>query len=341
MMKMAITIKEIAEIAGVSKATVSLALNNKGAVGEKTKQLVWDVANEHGYNKKNFAVKKNLLFIKYIGNGAAIEHNGDFVARIVDAIEFASRELEYNLTIKNIDTGEFEKEIKSMRFENFEGVILLATELEASKGDLINQIPIPVIAVDNMFEDYDVDSVVMDNYGGIFTAVKYLYDSGHEEIGYIDSLIRFPNFEQRTIGYERALKKLGLIYREDYIKHVQPNLEGAYSDMIEEIKRNDTMPTAFVAANDTIAIGAMKALKEYGVEIPEDISVIGFDDIPFGRVLDKSLTTMHVDKDQLGEMAVKSLHHKINHFSHGYLKIISRTSLIVRESTCAPRKKKE
>jgi len=336
MIKMAVTIKQIAEMAGVSKATVSLALNNKGAVGEKTKQRIWDIANERGYNKKNFAVKKNLLFIKYIGNGAAIEHNGDFVARIVDAIEFATRDLEYNLTIKNIEVGEFEKEIKGIDFENFEGIILLATELEGSKGDLINTIPIPVVAVDNMFEDYDVDSVVMDNYGGIFTAVKYLYDLGHRQIGYIDSFIRFQNFDQRTEGYERALKKLGLEYKEEYVKYVQPNLEGAYSGMLEEIQKNALMPTAFVTANDTIAIGAMKALKEYGFEIPGRISVIGFDDIPFGRVLDKSLTTMHVDKDQLGKLAVKALHYKINNCSKGYIKMVTRTRLIVRESTCSP-----
>ncbi|MGB5824395.1 MAG: LacI family DNA-binding transcriptional regulator [Proteocatella sp.] len=333
---MVVTIKQIAEMAGVSKATVSLALNNKGAVGEKTKQRIWDIANEYGYNKKNFSVKKNLLFIKYIGNGAAIEHNGDFVARIVDAIEFASRDLGYNLTIKNIEVGEFEKEIKCIDFENFKGVILLATELEVAKGDLINTIPIPVVAVDNMFDDYDVDSVVMDNYGGIFTAVKYLYDLGHRHIGYIDSLIRFQNFDQRTEGYERALKKLGLAYKEEYIKYVHPNLEGAYSGMLAEIKRNDTMPTAFVAANDTIAIGAMKALKEYDYDIPAQISVVGFDDIPFGRVLDKSLTTMHVDKDQLGKLAVKALHYKITDCSKGCIKMVTRTRLIERESTCAP-----
>lgn len=338
MINMGITIKEIAEMAGVSKATVSLALNNKGAVGEKTKQLIWEIANKQGYNRKTVSSKpkQNLLFIKYIGNGAAIEHNGDFVARIVDSIEFASRELNYNLTIKNIDTGEFEKEIKCMDFDSYEGVILLATELEAEKGDLIKEIPIPVIAVDNMFEDYDVDCVVMDNHGGIFTAVKYLFELGHTDIGFIDSFIRFPNFDQRTAGFERALKKLNLEYKSDNIKYVSPNLEGAYNGMIKAIKESRELPTAFVAANDTIAIGAIKALKEAGYEIPSRISVIGFDDIPFGRVLEKSLTTMQVDKERIGELAVKALHDKINNYQEGCIKLVTRTKLIVRESTCKP-----
>lgn len=337
---MSITIKEIAEKAGVSKATVSLALNNKGAVSEKTKERVWDIANKNGYNKKSYTIRKNILFIKYIGNGAAIEHNGDFVARIVDSIEFASRELKYSLTIKNIEVGEFEREIKYIDFDSFEGVIILATELEAEMGDVIKTIPVPVIAVDNMFEDYDVDCVVMDNYGGIFSAVKYLYDLGHTEIGYIDSLIRFPNFEQRTTGYERALKKLGLKYNQKNIKLVQPNLEGSYSGMILEIDKGSHMPTAFVAANDTIAIGAIKALREKGYEIPQDISIVGFDNIPFGRVLDKSLTTMNVDKEQLGELAVKALNNKIKNMEKGCIKMITMTGLTVRESTSPPKTKR-
>lgn len=335
---MPITIKEIAELAGVSKATVSLTLNNKGAVGEKTRQLIWDIANENGYSKKNFVMKKNLLFVKYIGNGAAIEHNGDFIARIVDAIEFASREYSYSLTMKNVEVGELEKEIKNINFDDFAGMIILATEVDARKGDIIKEIPIPVIAVDNMFEDYDIDSVVMDNHGGIFTAVKYLYELGHREIGYIDSGIRFSNFDLRTEGYKRALKKLGLKENQDHIKYVQPNLEGAYCGMKSEIEKDKIMPTAFVAANDTIAIGAMKALKEYGFKIPDEISIIGFDDIPFGRVLDKSLTTMNVDKEQLGMLAVKFLHHKIlNPNDKGCTKTITRTKLIQRETVCSIR----
>ena len=334
---MSITIKEIAEKAGVSKATVSLALNNKGAVSEKTRELIWDIANSNGYNKKSYTIKKNILFIKYIGNGAAIEHNGDFVARVVDAIEFASRELKYSLTIKNIEVGEFEREIKYIDFDSFEGVIILATELESDKGEIIRTIPVPTVAVDNMFEDHDVDCVVMDNYGGIFSAVRYLYELGHRDIGYIDSHIRFPNFEQRSIGYERAIRKLGMEYSEENIKFVQPNLEGAYCDMITELESGKRIPSAYVAANDTIAIGAIKALREKSYEVPEDVSVVGFDNIPFGRVLEKSLTTMHVDKEQLGELAVKALNNKIKNKEKGCIKMVTRTKLTVRESTCPPK----
>ena len=106
--------------------------------------------------------------------------------------------------------------------------------------------------------------------------------------------------------------------------------------MIKAIKESNELPTAFVAANDTIAIGAIKALKEAGYEIPRRISVIGFDDIPFGRVLEKSLTTMQVDKERIGELAVKALHDKINHYQEGCIKLVTRTKLIVRESTCKP-----
>lgn len=326
------TIKEISELAGVSQSTVSLALNHKPGVGEETKKLIWTIANQYGYSKKN-ATKKSILFIKYIGNGAAIEHNGDFVAKIVDAIEYWGSELSYNLIIKNIQVGQFKKEIQNIYFKEYDGVILLGTELEEYEGEFIIQIPIPVIAVDHMFEDYDIDSVVMDNYGGIFSAMKYLYQLGHRQIGYIDSCIKFSNFNQRKEGYFRGLKKLGLEAKPSYLKEVSPNLEGAYKDMTSQMRLDEKLPTAFVAANDTIAIGVIKALRERDIQVPEEISVIGFDDIPFCKVLDKRLTTMCVDKEQIGQIAVNLLHNKINNELAGCIKIITRTQLIEREST--------
>ncbi len=329
------TIKEISKMVGVSPATVSLALNNKEGVSEETKKIIWHIANKYGYVKKG-VMKKNILFIKYIGNGAAIEHNGDFVARIIDAIESAVSNLNYNLVIKNIEAGYFDKEIHSVNFDDFEGIILLGTELEDHEGKLISNINIPVVAVDHMFEDYDVDSVVMDNYGGIFTAVKYLYDLGHREIGYIDSNIQFSNFNQRRLGYFRALDKLNLTYKTSYIKIVAPNLEGAYNTMLTQLEKNQPLPTAFIAANDTIAIGTIKALKEKDINVPEEISIIGFDDIPFGKILDKPLTTMQVDKEQIGYLAVSVLHNKINKVSQGHIKTLTRTNLIERESTLPP-----
>ena len=330
------TIKDIAELAGVSQSTVSLALNNKTGVGEETRKLIMNIATQYGYNKKSVPIKRNILFIKYIDNGAAIEQNGDFIARIIDAIELAASNVGYNLIMKNIQAVDLENEIREISFEDFAGVVWLATEIRTNHVELLTNISIPVVAVDNMLENHDIDSVVMDNYGGIFTITKYLYELGHREIGYIDSTVRFSNFDQRTEGYLRAIKQLGIPKKEHYIKIVQPTLEGAYNDMLKELETGAELPTAFVAANDTIAIGAIKALRQKGIEMPSQMSVVGFDDIPFCMMLDKSLTTMRVHKEKLGELAVKLLDSKINNPSDECIKIIVRPKLVERESADVP-----
>ncbi|MDF2877187.1 MAG: transcriptional regulator, LacI family [Clostridia bacterium] len=330
------TIKEISELAGVSQATVSLALNNKAGVGENTRKLIIDIAAQHGYSKKTNVVKRNILFIKYMGDGAAIEHNGDFIARIIDAIELAASNSDYNLIMKNIQSTDVENEVREMCFEDFVGVIWLATEINDKHIELLLDMPIPIVAVDNMLEHYDIDSVVMDNYGGIFTMIKYLYELGHREIGYIDSTVRFSNFEQRTEGYFRAIEQLDITKNAHYIKVVKPTLEGAYHDMIKHLEDTKTFPTVFVAANDTIAIGAIKALRQSGLKIPQHISVVGFDDIPFCMMLDKSLTTMRVNKERLGQLAVQLLDSKINEPSDECIKMIVRPKLIKRESADFP-----
>lgn len=327
-------IKEIADIAGVSQSTVSLALNNKGAVKEETRQMILEIANKFGYNKKNNAVKKNILLIKYINSGVSIDQNGDFIARVIDAIECTASNLGYGVVIKNIIAAQLDKEIENIVFEEFSGMVFLATEANDEDVQLLRKLPIPIVMVDNMFENSNIDSVVMDNYCGIFDAVNYLHSLGHRQIGYIDSTINFSNMIQREAGYRKALKKLGLDYNEKHVITVVPTLEGAYQSMSEHLERDRETPTAYVAANDTIAIGVIKALRQYDIKIPEQVSMVGFDDIPFCVILDYPLTTMRVDKEKLGEMAIKLLNDKINTPSDTYIKILVQPKLIIRESVC-------
>ena len=327
------TIKEISKLAGVSQSTVSLALNNKAGVSEETKKLIMDIAAKSGYVRRSSAVKKNILFIKYIGDGAAIEQNGDFVARIIDAIELKASSLGYSLIMKNIQEADLENEMREINFEDYAGVIWLATEMSDERARFLTYIPIPVVAVDNMLEYYDIDSTVMDNYGGIFDIINHLYGLGHRKIGYIGSTVKFSNFIQRAEGYLKALRYLGLLKTEYHMMVVQPTLEGAYNDTLKQLEDIQDFPTAFVAANDTIAIGAIKALRQKGIKIPDHISVTGFDDIPFSTMLDKSLTTMRVNKEKLGEAAVYLLDAKINSSSDQCVKLVVRPKLIQREST--------
>lgn len=329
------TIKEIAKMAGVSVATVSLALNNKGAVKEETKNLILEIANRTGYTKKNTELKKNILMIKYVSSGIPINQNGDFISRLIDAMECTASGMHYNLVIKNIEADQFETEISSGNFEEFSGIIFLATEADLDTIKHLEKLMIPVVAVDNLFEHIDVDAVVMDNRSGVYLAMQYLYKMGHKVIGYVDSTIPFRNMIERREGYERALLELGLENKSNIIT-VTPTLEGAYEDVLKILESGRLEPTAYVAANDMIAIGMIKALKTYDYAIPQDISIIGFDDIPFCNVLDKPLTTMRVNKEKLGKLAITILDRKIRSEDEeeGPIKVLVGTKLIERDSVC-------
>lgn len=327
------TIREIAQIAGVSVATVSLALNDKGGVKEETKQLILEIASQYGYNKKITENKKNLLLIKYINSGVSIDKNGDFIAQIMDSIEYTTSACGYSMMIKNVRASEWKETIHNLSLEEFCGVIFLATEADEEVGkQIVGALNLPIVAVDNIFETIPLDSVVMDNFGGIYDAVNYLYSKGHRRIGYLDSTIRFSNMIQRFEAYKKVMKQLGLIVKLEDVELVEPTLEGAYQNMLEHLKNKTDLPTAYVAANDTIAIGGIKALKETGIDVPDQISVVGFDDLPFCVMLDKPLTTMKVNKKKMGEQAVKMLVHKIDDEETGGMKLLIRPHLVERES---------
>lgn len=326
------TIKEIAERAGVSIATVSLALNGKSNVKEETKQVILELARECGYTKKNMKPKKSILLVKYVNSGISIDKNGNFITELIDAIENTASKYEYNIAIKNVMASDWQKDLSSINQEDFSGIIFLATEAQEDVAIGINNMDIPVVAVDNMFEYTDIDSIVMDNRGGIYDAVKYLYDLGHREIGFIDSYIKFDNILQRTEGYEKAVERLKLTFKDEYKITIGLTLESAYQDMLIQLNRGIKLPTAYVAANDTLAIGVIKALKEFGIQVPEQVSIIGFDDIPYCVGLDKPLTTMKVSRDKLGEQAIKMLVGKINENHKEGIKLLVRTQLVERES---------
>lgn len=330
------TIREIAEKAGVSIATVSLALNGKGTVKEETKKIILALAKEGGYIKKNIKSKKPILVAKYIESGVSIMKNGSFITELVDAVESIASQYSYNIVIKNITKDGFDTDIEGITADEFSGIIFLATEANEYAAQKLIDLDIPIVALDNMYEYMDIDAVVMDNRGGIYDAVNYLYHLGHREIGYIDGDIIFDNLVQRKEGYEKALSKLGLEKKEEYILSAGLTVESAYEDMCRKLETKIKLPTAYVAANDVIAIGAIRALKEIGVLIPEQVSVVGFDDIPYCMGLDKPLTTMRVDRNKLGEYAMTMLLYKIkegNDVNIENKKVVLRTQLVEREST--------
>ncbi|MDR3050345.1 MAG: LacI family DNA-binding transcriptional regulator [Oscillospiraceae bacterium] len=312
------TIREIASIAGVSPATISLVLNEKPGVGEQTRSRIKKMLKEYSYAPRQSQAERKssrrcrIQFIKHRAHGMAVEENQGFVASIIDQIEADCRRYAYDLIMSNC-TAETAAEVFASVTENApDGVILLGTELDPSNYHLLGLISVPLVVLDNSMEYQDIDSVVMANANIAATAVHYLHRLGHRSIAYLQSNVHLPNLKERYLGYVETLRTLDIAPLPPV--YLTPTLSGAYADMKRALEEGMYTPQGAVfAGNDTIAIGASRALQEAGFAIPGDISIIGVDDIPFSSVTMPALTTMRISRAVLGHLAVDVVRKRMRH----------------------------
>ena len=333
------TIREIAEIAGVSPAAVSLVINNKKGVGEKTRQRVLSVMEECGYvpAAKKKTDRFRLMVIKFRAHGIALEENQGFIASIIDRIESECRRFGFDLIMCNCQAKMAEATIRELMNSRPDGVILIGTELRKSDYDLLRLFTAPLVVLDNNILLENVDSVVMANRELMARLVRYLYSLGHREIAYFKFSQQVNNCDERYEGYLAELARLGLNAPEPIL--LKPTVDGAFEDMKNLIKAGAFVPHgAVVADNDTVAIGAIKAIREAGYRIPEDISIVGFDDIPFSAVTMPALTTMRISRSQMGTLAVDLIRKRIKYPDWPGMHMLIGGKLIERNSTQPLRK---
>jgi len=327
--------QDIAKIAGVSPGTVSNALNKRKGVSQETKDKVLKVAEELGYFKKNTKEESNLIRLLVFKRHGFVLSDTPFFSALIEGIERACRANGYELLITHIIYNEHsEAEIEKLIDEdNTAGVLLLATEMNYENLAPFKNKEIPIVVLDSYFLEEDFDSVLINNRKGAYQGVKLLIDNGHTKIGCLESSKNINNFTCRVGGFREALRDAGLKNLRQYRVLLEPTLEGAYRDMKEYLDREDCdLPTSFFALNDIIAIGAIKAMKEKNIKIPEDVSIVGFDDMPFCEISTPRLTTVRVYKQYMGETAVNRLIHKIKTFDDRKLTIELNTELVLRDS---------
>lgn len=332
-----VKLDDIAKSAGVSKATVSNALNNRKGVGKETKDKIIKIAKELGYNKTNGSTskdQKSIRIIMYKKHGYVVSDT-PFFSNLLEGIQKECRDEGYEMMISHLSRNEknYKEIINNIRADNSSGYLILATEMieeDLDDFDLLNK---PVVLLDSFFKNRDYDQVVIDNYSASYRGTQRLIEKGHKNIGYLHSSVYINNFYYRKLGFEDAVKESGLKVNEDYQFRLEPTIEGSYQQMKEILlTQNPKLPTSFFADNDIIAFGAVKALKEYGVKIPEEVSVIGFDDMPYCEICEPKMSTVKVHKQYLGEVAVKRLIEKIEYDDHVNQKIEISTELVERNS---------
>lgn len=339
MSRMAVRSKDIASMLSISPSSVSLALNNKPGVSDETRKLVKEKARELGRVSKIAETDtdvRNLIFLVYRKNGQnkeASQYFSQIFSEIIEGVESQSKELGYTLTVSYVDRSSIEAEAARLKKKKTAGILLLATEMSKEQVRLFTELPVPVVIIDNYFDDADADCVLMNNEQGVELAVSHLIDMGHERIGYIHVNDDANNFEERYFGFFKSMKKHGLEVRPtDVAEFSTSGGDALYWELKNHFADIKDYPTAFFADNDIIAILAIRVFHEAGYSIPEDISIIGFDDIALSELMDPPLTTIQTSKRAIGRDAVNALISKKRGMSDGTGKIELKTRLIERKS---------
>lgn len=337
-------LKEIARKAGVSPSTVSMILNGKPGASDDTRRKVTDLLAQNGYQihaesgtvKRIRVARGNIRFLKYTKHAHLVNGNAGFVSKIIDSVEEESRRMGYNLIMTTLDSGSVEQTLQMVSAEPLDGIIFMATEADGALAARLCEIGVPVVALDNPMEFVECSCVDMNNEEAAFTTVRHLVSLGHKEIGYFCNELPSCNCHARFEAYRRALAHFGLSFHEQFVVKAHPTLEGAFQDVSRALQNGLQLPTAMLSTNDTIALGAMNALTKWGLRVPEDISVIGFDDIIFAAASDPPLTTVNISCKAMGIWAVRLLCDQIRQTDFPVTKIMIGARLVQRGSTAPP-----
>ncbi|MEY8356829.1 LacI family DNA-binding transcriptional regulator [Lachnospiraceae bacterium 54-53] len=306
-------IKTISEITGFSPATISNALNRKKGVSRETAGKILEAAEGIGYSVDERSAK--IRFVTYRKNGMIFDEN-PFFAELIQGAEAQAREYGYETAFicLNCESPEFAGQLAAVLEDVSSFLVLLGTEMMEEDFLLFQDFKGDMVLLDCWSDEVPFDAVLINNTDSAYHAVRYLIGRGHKTIGYLKGDYRIKAFQYREYGYCRALKEAGLEEAPEYEITLGTRFKTAYEGMKEYLENRVTgLPDAFFADNDIIALGAVRALREMGYGIPEDVSVMGFDDVKFGAISDPGLTTVHVFKEEMAKIAVRRVMDKAGH----------------------------
>lgn len=329
-----VTLKDIAREAGVSATTVSRALNNKQDINSVTKEKILKIAKELGYTPN--AVARGLKIQQTRTIGVAIADISDpFFAPIVKGIEKTARENGYHLILCDTDEDyETEKEaLQTLIEKRVDG--LLVTPSQTNYEDIVQlkrqHIPFVLLGRHFNFQLLEADYVATDDIEGAFSAATYLIRKGHRRILFINGPDYVSSAKERLAGYKRALLEAGVEIDESLIRAGGLKMEDGYRIM-REVLRDPLQFTAVLAYSDFVALGVIKALNEAHLRIPQDVAVIGYDDIDVAAFLEVPLTTVKIPKHELGAEGFKLLKKRMEEKGSFPQRVILPTELIIRKS---------
>ncbi len=340
-----VSAKDIAEKLGVSPSAVSIAMNNKPGISDATRKLILDTANEMGYSHKKRKVNSGFviqLFVCSTFTSTVPFNKSLFLDKVIEGISLQAQQLNYTLSITYVTGRDLtENKLRSMLVDNCLGFIVLATAGEAINADALKAVDLPFVILDKPADLLNLDSVVLANTQGITLAVEYLYSLGHTHIAHVGGAEIFSNFSERVQGYRNAVhmhhsmaKSEDNVFLIDHNDSDSVDYSSDFNEIIDKLEASeDGMVTAFVCATDWLGVSCISTLQARGYKVPQDVSVIGFDNIVVSEISSPTLTTINVPKQRMGAMAVNRLDDIIIGMAKERIKIELLTNLVVRGST--------
>jgi LacI family transcriptional regulator len=330
---MAVTLKDIAERAGVTSATVSMVINNKPNISEATRKKVLKIARELNYYPN--VIARGLATRKSNSIGVIVPNlASSFVVRILQGIKSTNRDIDY--TVQLFDTiGQ--KETESQLFQRLsherriDGVILIGSTVSDEELSVFRDESVPCIVVARKCDN--LDSVHVNNEQGAKDATDYLIDKGHRTVAcVVCNKITLPSAE-RLAGYKRSLIEHGIEYREDFVFEVEDDSMQDGAGIFPRLMQTEpSIDAVFVPAGDMVAIGIVKEAKKMDVEVPSKLAVVGYDDIPAAEVIEPTLTTVRQPKLEMGDYAINMIVDKLEGREIDIKQKELNTKFIIRES---------
>ncbi|MBL7074806.1 LacI family DNA-binding transcriptional regulator [candidate division KSB1 bacterium] len=336
---MTVTIKDVARRAGVAQSTVSLVLNQKENIHEQTRLKILKAIKELNYHPRRSArglATRKSNNIGFILNTQFFTQTEPFYTKVFLGASFEAIKHGYYVLLASVDDNfDPKKSLPNFLLERHVDGVVLAGRVPDSIITYIRQQDIPIVLVDYRVDHFATHAVLIDNLNGAYEAVSHLINQGHRRIAFVGGSCHHPSIQERYDGYKKAIGVLGS-HNELNDKLVDLREEESSPqigfDSTKKLLSLKPRPTAFFTVNDAVAIGCIKALRQSSLRVPEDVAVIGFDDVEWGLHMDPPLSTVRVFKEELGATAARKIIHIIQNKTTVIEKTIIGTELVIRES---------
>ncbi len=331
-----VSIKDIARAANVSHATVSRALTNSPVVNRETAVRIRQIARDMGYRPS--AVARSLVTRKTKTVGVVVTTIADpFIAEVISGVEGIANVYGYSVFLAESDADP-ERELKvvqSFHERRVDGILVMASRVGALYIPMLSQMKVPIVLVNNQHPGAFVYSITIDNERASREATEHVILLGHQRIGYLGDQLGYQSDAERFAGYRQAVERARLHFYPEYVAYGDGKPEGG-RDAMELLLALPDPPTAVVCYNDMSAFGALHAIHDRRWNVPDDISLVGFDDLFIASYAHPPLTTIRQPKRKMGCLAMEMLLQLFSG-SDSINNIKVEGELVVRQSTAPPR----